>query len=498
MDEDNRGGLLSRWWGLVTRRAPRGRPSLPQPDDRVAGRPIGESGLTDRRWFTGISPDNEEIGSDFADMATWLRTARSMLRTDPVLAGAWAYVSQRQLGGLDRAYWQPADGTKEAKRNADFLNENFGLGPFKGRGRMYKGLLAQWRSILTWQPFGACLLEEVDHVAPDAGGVERVWLSSYEPRSLMRLESWIPSDDGTYMVAAIMRRYDGSTYRLPICDDPEHPGRGSLYITSDVEGGDPEGRLGAMLRPAYGYWRLKRLALDQLGVGLERWGSELPVGRINYQAAKAADLSENRIREARAAMLSLLRDMKAREESYALESDIAEVRPFGARFEPDPLGGLIETLDRQMLTSFFMQGITLGVQAGGVGSYNAATVHHDGALQIMANMAELTAEAISEQTARRLIRLNYGPGSPVPRLILPGVRRDPMPEMAAHLAQAAGYGGITPTDDLEEALRVSAGLPTDTYPSRTWEERMGRTPPPPVAPPGPGRPPGPVAPEVPR
>lgn len=496
MHEATERSFWGKAWDAVTRRAPRGRPALEATPLPVTGQPIGSNGLLSPRWFSGVGPDNEEIGSEF-NMAAWVRTARSMLRTDPVLAGAWSYVSQRQMGALDRAYWSPADSSAEAKRNAAFLNENFGLAEFRGRGRLHKGLRQQWRSILMWQPLGAVLLEEVDQVAPDRGGVPRIWLASYEPRSLMGLESWIPSEDGTRMIAAVMRDSGGTAYHLPISDDPTYPGRGSLHITSDAEGGDPEGRLGAMLRSAYGFWRLKRLALDQLGVGLERWGSELPIGRINYGAAKLADVSDNRIREAKAEMRTLLRDMKAKEESFALESDLAEVRPFGARFEPDPLGGLIETLDRQMLSSFFMQGMSLGVQSGGVGSYNAATVHHDGALQIYANLAEITAEAISEQTGRRLIGLNFGAGSPVPRLVLPGVRRDPLPDMAAALVQATAAGLLTPTDDVETAYRVSADLPPLGY-SRTPEERAGATLATPPAGPGPGRPPGAVAPEVPR
>lgn len=338
MHEVAQRSFWGRAWDAVTRRAPRGRPALEATPLPVTGQPIGSNGLLSPRWFSGVGPDNEEVGSEF-NMSAWVRTARSMLRTDPVLAGAWAYVSQRQMGALERACWEPADSSAEARRNAAFLNENFGFAEFRGRGRLHKGIRAQWRSILMWQPVGAVLLEEVDHIAPDRGGVPRIWLSSYEPRNLMGLESWIPSADGTRIIAAVMRDANGADYRLPISDDPTYPGRGSLHITADIEGGDPEGRMGAMLRAPYGFWRLKRLALDQLGVGLERWGSELPVGRINYQAAKLADVSDNRLREAKAAMQTLLRDMKAREESYALDSDLAEVRPFGARFDPAPWVG---------------------------------------------------------------------------------------------------------------------------------------------------------------
>lgn len=487
------------FWGRVVdvfRRAARGRPSLGIEAADPPERPIGESGLLNRTWFSRVNPDNEELNTDFADMSAWVRTALSMLRTDPVLRGAWEYVCQRQMGALDAAYWAPSEDTEAGRRNAAFLNEAFGLAGFRGRGRMWKGLRAQWRQILMWQPVGAVLMEEVDFKAKDAGGVERIWLRAFEPRSLRQVVSWIPSEDGTYMVAAIMRRADGSEYRLPICNDPENPGRGSLLISNDIEGGDPEGRLGALLRSAYGYWLLKRLALDQLGVGLERWGSEMPVGTINYEAlvkALGQGTHDNKVREMKAALAVALRDMKAREEAYAIDSDIASIKPFGARFEPDPLGGLVETLDRQMLTSFFMQGITLGVQSGGTGSFNAATVHQDGALQIMANYGELTAEAVTEQTGRRLIHLNYGEGSPVPRLVLPGISRDPLPEMAAHIAQAVQNGCVTPTDDVEAAYRRAAGLPL-TFPSRTPEERRGQAPGAAPGSPGPGRPVGPVAP----
>lgn len=439
---------------LGRRRAPR-----LEAEDVGGHAPIGESGLTSpARIYSRVSVDNEDSGSDFPDMASWVRTARAMLRTDGTLAGAWRYIAHRQLGALDLARWEPSVDDFEGRRNAEFLNENFGLGKYKGRGRLRKGLRRQLHQVLMWQAIGAVLLEEVDHEAPDAAGVPRFWLSSYEPRSLTRLDSWLPSDDGTQMTAAMMRRHDGSLYRLPIHEDPEHPGRGSLYIVADVEGGDPDGRMGGLLRAAYGAYRLKREALDQLGLGLYRWATEIPVGSIDYAAARAADMSEARIREARAAMVEALQAMRSIDEAYAVDSDVASVRPFGARFDPSPLGQIMEALGREMLASMFMQAMSLGTQSGGVGSYNAATVHHDGALQIYANLAEETAEAISLQTGRRLIRLNFGESSPPPRLVLPGVRRDPLPDMAGLLIQAHQAGLVQAAPDIAEAFRVASGL----------------------------------------
>lgn len=486
-----RRGFWGRLWDGVIRRVPRGAPGGDTwPTDHA---PRGEGGLLDRRWFSGVTPDNEEIGSDFASMAAWATTARSMLRTDPVLSGAWAYVAQRQMGGLDESVYEPTEDTQEARRNAAFANENMGLGEYKGRARMWKGLREQWRTIILWQPFGASLHEVLTFEAPDRSGVSRLWLRSLEPRSLTRLEGWEPLPDQTGVAGAWMLRAGGDRYYLPIDGShPDLPGKRCLHIAADIEGGDPEGRLGAMLRPGYGYWRLKRLALDQLGVGLERWGSELPVGRINYEVLdRIQNSSDARLREARAQLRTALRDMKAREEAYALDSDIAEIRPFGARFEPAGLRDLIDTLNGQMLTGFFMQALVMGTQASGTGSYNNALVHQDGANQIYSNLAELTAEAFTQQVMRPLIRANFGEGSPIPRLVMRGVRTDPLPAMAPHLAQAAGYGGITPTDALEAALLRAAGLGA-TFPSRTPEDRLGRAPAPVAPGPGPGRPAGSV------
>lgn len=480
------------WWGarlwqaLVSRRVPRGQPGGAE---RPGGHGVlGEPGLLERRrYYSGVSPDNEGQDSDFASMAEWMTAARAMLRTDPVLAGAWEFVAQRQLGGLDEADWVASEQTQEARRYADFLNENFGLGEWKGRGRLWKGLRQQWRTIITWQPFGASLHEGVTYEARDRQGVMRTWLRELAPRSLSRLEGWDPCEDGTGVQGAWLTRASGERYLLPIARHPDFPGKWSLLISADIEGGDPEGRMGAMLRRAYGAYRIKRLAGDELGVGLERWGAEMPVGRINYEiASRIPGMGDNRLREAERALERTMRDMRATEEAYARDSDLAEIRPFGARFDPTPINTLAEFLNREMLFSFYSQGLAMGAQASSPGAYNQALVHSDGSNQIIANLAEHTAEAVTLQVGQALIRQNFGEGAPVPWLRLSGIRTNPLPDMAAHIAQAMANGSMTPTDDVEAALRRASGLPV-SFPSRSWEERMGRASGPAPAVPGPGR-----------
>jgi len=462
--------------------------------DEVSFGAEGRSGRRNHRSGLGgairISDDENRL---FRSPGAWVDQARLMLRSDSKLGGAWEYVRGFQEAALEEAFFAPPEGdtSLEAQAAAAFWNENLGLADFRGRGRMWRPLRPQMTSILLWQAFGVSVHEELYTTGPWAagGGREMIWLRSWEPRSASLIEEWHPSVDGDRWVAATMRRPDGfGRYRLPIGNDPEMPGKGSLHIAHDLEGGDPEGRLGSILRHCYGPWRIKRHALDQLHVGLDRWGSPIPVLRIFHKLAEDLGINPAELEDLRGIAEATLANLRAREESWAADSDVAEVREFGGNFQPQGIVEVINLLNHEQLTAFFMHWLVMGIAATH-GSRSASLTHSNAVHQVGANYAERTAEEITAQTVARINAWNFGARWPVPRLILPGIRPNAAESVLPHMIQAIATGAVTPDDGIEEWIRRAGGAPTRFAP-RGWRERLEAAKGGVVQVPGPGRPEG--------
>ena len=449
---------------------------------------VSSGGAKRSQGWNGWRPDDEFNKIDYGTPADFFDEMHKTY-LDAKVRGAVEYIMAHQVGAVHGgAYFRPRGDSPEAIEAANFCNEMFGLGGdeaeqaglnrYEGRGKFKQDFAHRFRTISTWPLFGLSLHEEVYYSAPDANGDERTWLRDLKPVSGRNIREW-HSDEATDEIVAVdmnRPRWDsrGGWYRLPIKNDPEHTGgiKGALHISATATGSDdPEGRIDALLRAASPLRRFKEHCINQLGVGVKRWGSGTLQATFDAELAERLGLQPDTIKELNALAAQAMGDFQSDDGAYLLDSTVLKVGVVEGKFEPDGIVQSINLVDHSMLTTFFMHWLAMGV-AQSHGSGAAAITHGNAVLQVVAATAQRTCRELERQTCARLLEINFGPDHPVPELVLPGI--EPNPLAGVDVVGMVGSGVLTPTDDVETVIRRQMPGVSLNFPSRTWQDRLNR------------------------
>lgn len=384
----------------------------------------------------------------------WVEMAERMVREDAQVASCMRALTDTLASAKWRFEPAPPSGDPAldavAERALDYCNEAFGLGGKSSR--LLGGFEAAVRGFLPFLGVGYRYAEE--HYQYSDG---RVWLRRYADCEPSAHKAWVTDAEGE--LAFVEQSPPGGNARKP---EPI-PAHKLVLMTLDRTGQNYEGR--GLLRPCYFPWKLKAHALDMLGMGLERWGSPVPVVTIDEQKLINEGRDASSIATAQAEAEAQAKALVAHDRGYLTTFAGVEFGQFGGTFNPAGAAEVIALCDRQIAQAFLLGFLQLGVSD--TGSRSVGEVQETFFGRAAANFLDQIAAAIGgpagpgSGTVGRLLWWNFGAALPprmYPRLCHDGLDESPLLEMAGAVPGLITAGVLTPTDDLENAFRAGLGV----------------------------------------
>lgn len=377
----------------------------------------------------------------------WIATCERMLREDAQVASC----ARALMDTLASARWRieaaPESGDPaldaQAARAVEFANEAFGLGGKSGR--LMGGFESAVRSFLPFLLSGYRYLEEVYQYADG-----RVWLRRYADCEPSAHKAWLSDDEGELAFVEQMP-VQGRRKPEPI------PAHKLVLFTLDRTGQNYEGR--GLLRPCYFPWRLKTHALDMLGMGLERWGSQIPLIEIDEVGLLGSGYGKELLAAAQTEAENQVKSLVAHDRAYLSTIKGVEFSTFGGTFDPSGADAVVALCDRQIAQAFLLGFLQLGVSDTGSRSVGEVqeTFFGRAAVNFLDHIAAVVGGPAGPATGTlgRLLAWNF-PGMPArmyPRLRHDGLDESPLLELLGSLPAAVTAGLLTATDDIEDALR---------------------------------------------
>lgn len=419
-------------------------------------------------------PRGLELNPDLQGQAG-IAALEQMRLTDP-MAGQ---IDRLQRDTLTSATfeWTPDDGDCGlCCRNADYANEAYGMGAWRGRGR----LLAPWEEslayIANYPPLGFRYLEEDYYVADGL-----VWLRAYEDCEPSAHEEWGRSADGRTLEYVRQRQVSGQPAPQPI------PATKLVLFTLDRTGQNFEGR--ALLRRAYFFGQVKLKVSDLLIVACERFALGAPKVRTNWKmladiratngGVDLPGLGDADIARMQANLEAVAAAYIASEESQLSDNDVVELVTHGTdALDVSGLLAVLDFCDQQIAASYLASFLRLGTTD--TGAKNVGEVHASVFRRSCINLLDAVCGVIGGRsrpgggTIGRLIEWNFGQEAcnHLPRLTHYGLNADHLAESLSVLGSLVQAGALTPDDDLERRVRALFGLRLMPHCQRSVEERV--------------------------
>ena len=236
------------------------------------------------------------------------------------------------------------------------------------------------------------------------------------------------------------------------------PSEKSLHFKTRSRKANPEGR--SLLRNAYRDWYFKRRIQEIEGIGIERDLAGLPLltppdgmdlwDPENPEMARSLAMAEKLVRSVR------------RDEREGV------VLPFGWKFELMSTGGrrqfdtnaVIERYDNRIAMTVLADFVLLGHQ--NVGSYSLSSDKTELFGVALGTFLDIICEVFNKQAIPRLIDLNGDAFKGItgyPRLIHGDIETSDLAKLGSFVKDMVGIGAITPDENMEDYLRMTASLP---------------------------------------
>ncbi len=411
---------------------------------------LGERGITGTQYGGGVISGYEQ--NPILTGINWVREHDEMLRTDPIVMRGWHMLRQTLLS----ASWRFEPGINDdvtAEELARYANEAFGFGPYAGQ--MKTSWESQLSYLLQFVTLGYRYAEEIYKVGPDSTGRVKVWLSHYADREPSAHQKWLSKDN--QHLDGVLQNMIGLTTPEPI------PANKLLLLTLNQTGSNFEGV--GLLRPAWYPWRAKQRNTNLLFIGVER--AAIPTPKIVIDRAQAESLGytdgdiDAMSKDAEAQAQALL----ATDQSYLVENPAVKFETYapGDSLHVDKALAINTMCDSQISAAFLTQFADLGNTE--TGARSVGEIHLSVFRRAAINLCDIVAAAVSGVdrpgggTIGRLIRWNYGAVDPskLPRLTHTGLDTDDLADSLAALPALVDAGLLTPTDDLERAIRDRLG-----------------------------------------
>jgi hypothetical protein len=333
---------------------------------------------------------------------------------------------------IRRAEWfvNPATDDQESKDIANFVEH----------------ALFDWLEDMSWDDvirqallsvsFGVMLFEKV-YGTKDHEGKTYVTLKKLAPRLPKSILMW-ELTDGTFGIQQI--RQDGILAQIP--------GSKLLIFVNEREGDNWWGT--SMLRAAYKHWYYKNNFYKIDAVAFERQGLGIPVismpqGYTESDEKKAATAMEN---------------LRANEAGYLVKPPgyTFEFANMGAHTTRDP-NNSINHHNKEILQSVLAQFLELGQTKSNSGSRALSQDHSDLFLKALEAIANNLIAEINKNLIPELVDMNFDNVTVYPVLDFGGIIKADVTALGTAYSQLVTAGAITPTDDDQQYLRASMGLP---------------------------------------
>lgn len=294
------------------------------------------------------------------------------------------------------------------------------------------------RQALLMVPFGVMPFEKIYGIK-DFEGKTYVTLSKLAPRMPRSIQQWeLP--DKTFGIQQI--RQDGQPAYIP--------GSKLLLFINEREGDNWWGT--SMLRAAYKHWyfknnfyKLDAIAFERQGIGVPL--IKMPVGYTESDERKAIQAAQN---------------LRGNQNGYMIlpPEYEAEFMNMGATTVRDPEKS-INHHNKEILQSVLAQFLELGSTSSS-GSRALSEDHTDLFLKAMEAIANTITSEINKNLIPELVDMNFNDVKVYPVLDYSGITKVDVAAIAKAYAEVVTAGGIVPTKDDEQYLRIAMGLPPRT------------------------------------
>lgn len=229
----------------------------------------------------------------------------------------------------------------------------------------------------------------------------------------------------------------------------------ALHFRTKSRKGNPEGR--SILRNSYRNWYFKRRIQEIEGIGIERDLAGLPV----LKAPEGVDIWSDEYKEELAKAESIVRSVRRDErEGIVLGNgwDFTLTSTGGRRqFDTNQI---IERYDTRMAMTVLADFVLLGHQK--VGSFALSSDKTEMFSVAMGAFLDLICETFNNQAIPRLIDLNgdrFKGITDYPTLVHGDIETQDLGQLGEFVSKMVGIGAITPDEEMEDYLRMTANLP---------------------------------------
>jgi hypothetical protein len=341
----------------------------------------------------------------------------------PIRSAEWAITPSKK----------DPDGDAIAQARADFASEQVGLGTHDGWMNLsWDEWLQQTLLCLDYGSMGEEIIWAEPKIWTDADGDEHLVrsIAQMAPRFPYTVDT-IETDNETGWIGRVRQDLPGADWI---------PGRKLAWYVLDREGKNWWGR--SMLRAAYGPWYLKKSLSVAAAIGWDRFAAGLPiVTHPPGMEQKAKDIGRN---------------MRVHERAWiAIQDD-----PQTPRWKIDLLSGNGTLMDPTPLLRFYNGEIAIaGLQQFSSlgtterGSRAVGEVLADPYYLAVQSLAKYIAAERMKRFLRRLFDVNFGPGVPVPEVVVSKIEGRNVSGLARTLADLA-TAGLSFTDrDTQNDIR---------------------------------------------
>ena len=395
----------------------------------------------------------EEYLAKFQNMPHGMDTYDMMRRSDYTITALLKSIKNPII----RANWfvEEVDDSNEEQEIKDFasflLFEDMGY-PDGSKSKKFRDEFLN--EALSNQVYGFSAFEIINKIVmghPKWGNY--IGIKDLAYRSPRTIEEWHLLQNGG--IKSIRQCVDGD-----LAVDVNIDGRYLLVYTLDKEGDNYEGI--SPLRPIYGNWFRKNIYLKLQALGIER-GMGCPKAMI--PESKSADPSQvEKVKE-------VLKRFTSHELNYLIFPEGFDVDNFVINHDSEKLDKSIDAEDGRMSKAFLANFLELANNRSGTGSYALGTDLSDMFLSGIQMYADQIADGINDKVLKTLIDAKFGKREKYPKLRVTDINDKAGKEKAEILVMLAGAGLITPSDQLEEQINQSYGLPVLT-PEQLEQEKQ--------------------------
>lgn len=351
--------------------------------------------------------------------------------------------------------------TREARRNADHVNENFGWAGH-AMGRLDTSWEEAQSKMLWFVEYGHRALVPQFYVADG-----RVWIRTFDD---IEAHAYGPHDF----------RWEGGEFKgLTVYDrEDEIPSDRLLVLTFRQRGRDLTGH--GFLEVNYPWWELKRHARALLAVAADRWAIATPVVNVDRQVARQLGYDDNAVTDMVQRSIAAAVAYASGEGAYLLMNPAVGLGVFGNNaFNPEALVTVIERLCDRQIRGSRLQGF-LGAKSTTTAPLESTTPEQADFRLAEANKLDVIAACVGgparpgRGAVARMLQMSYGAqrARDLPLLSHSGIHKPPMWGLLPHLPHLRQAGMATPTDRLEELIFELVGEVMPPEARRSVEDRL--------------------------